>query len=357
MASSSELAQGPLGFLSNNPVFSGLSDVYTSFQERRQKLGLSNPGTVETIAREVQRDVLLTNYMFSGLRADLTKAFSLAPLFQVSHQFALGERLNPYTFAALYGTNRIFAQANMDNDGNLSSRFNWRWSDSSVTKSQLQIAPGGGGQDMMQLEHEYVGSDFTASLKALNPSILDGGLTGIFIGHYLQSVTPKLALGLEAVWQRAGLTQGPDTAVSYVGRYKSQDWVASVQLQAQGALNTSYWRRLSDKIQAGVDMTLTVAPGAQGMMGPLQKEGVTTFGAKYDFRMATFRAQVDSKGKLSCLLEKRVAAPITMTFAADVDHFTQQAKIGVGISIEATGEELQDQQEAMGNQPSPNIPF
>jgi mitochondrial import receptor subunit TOM40 len=35
----------------------------------------------------------------------------------------------------------------------------------------------------------------------------------------------------------------------------------------------------------------------------------------------------------------------------------QQAKIGVGISIEAGGEELQEQQDALGSQPGPNIPF
>jgi len=40
-----------MGFLSKNPLFSGLSDVYNSFQDRRAKLGLSNPGTVETVAR------------------------------------------------------------------------------------------------------------------------------------------------------------------------------------------------------------------------------------------------------------------------------------------------------------------
>ncbi|KAL2262824.1 hypothetical protein VTK26DRAFT_9345 [Humicola hyalothermophila] len=343
-------SDAPLAFLRNNPIVSGLSDVYTAFQEKREKLGLTNPGQVENIAKEVQRDVLTTNLMFSGLRADLTKAFSLNPLFQVSHQFAMGERLNPYTFAALYGTSKMFAQGNVDEQGALSATFNWRWNSAFVSKSRFQIAPGGTGQDMAQFEHEYTGSDFTATLKALNPSCLEGGLTGIFIGQYLQSVTPKLALGLEAVWQRAGLTQGPDTAVSYVGRYKSDNFIASAQLQAQGALNASYWQRLSDKVQAGVDMTLSVSPAAAMMGGPT-KEGITTFGAKYDFRMSTFRAQIDSKGKLSCLLEKRIAAPVMMTFAADVDHATQQAKIGVGISIEAGGEELQDQQ------PAPSIPF
>lgn len=104
MASTSDL---PLAFLRNNPIVSGASDVLKSFSERRDKLGLSNPGTVENISREVQRDVFLNNFMFTGIRADLTKAFSLAPLFQVSHQFAMGERLNPYTFAALYGTSKV----------------------------------------------------------------------------------------------------------------------------------------------------------------------------------------------------------------------------------------------------------
>ena len=195
-----------------------------------------------------------------------------------------------------------------------------------VSRAQFQLAPGGTGQDMAQFEHEYTGRDFTASLKALNPSALEGGLTGIFIGSYLQSVTPKLALGLEGIWQRAGLTQPPDTAISYAARYKSDDWIATAQLQAQGVLNTSYWRKLSDKVQAGVDMTLSLVPSGGGLMGGgLQKEGITTFGAKYDFRMSTFRAQLDSKGKLSCLLEKRVAAPVTMTFGADVDHVTVSA--------------------------------
>src|SRR4051812_396485 len=98
----------PLGFLWNNSVAAALADTYTSFQSRREALGLSNPGTFENIAREVQRDVFLNNYSFSGLRADLTKAFSIAPLFQVSHAFSMGSQgLPPYTFAALFGTNKV----------------------------------------------------------------------------------------------------------------------------------------------------------------------------------------------------------------------------------------------------------
>jgi mitochondrial import receptor subunit TOM40 len=176
---------------------------------------------------------------------------------------------------------------------------------------------------MAQFENEYTGDDFTASLKMLNPSYLSGGLTGIFIGSYLQSITPKLSLGLETVWQRAAMSQGPDTAVSYCARYKSNDWVATALVQpSQGAMNTSYWRRLSEKLQVGVDMTLSLVPSGAMIGGPIQKEGITAVGAKYDFRVSTFRAQVDSRGKLSCLWEKRVGAPVMMTFAAEIDQFT-----------------------------------
>ncbi|KAI0525681.1 mitochondrial import receptor subunit TOM40 [Xylaria bambusicola] len=356
MASSQDITSAlPFGFLTANPFANAVSDAYRSFSDRRAKLGLTNPGTVEGISKEVQREVSLTNYMHTGLRADLTKAVSLSPLFQVSHQFAMGEHMKPYAFAALFGTNNVFLQGSVDNDGILSTRFNYRWNSALVTKSQFQI---GSPQDMTSIEHEYTGSDFTSSLKMLNPSYLEGGLTGIFILSHLQAITKRLSLGVEAVWQRAALSQPPESATSYSARYKAEDWIATAQLHAaQGALNATYWRRLSDKVQAGVDMTLQVAPSPGGMMGGLQKEGVTSVGVKYDFRMSTFRAQVDSKGKLGCLLEKRVLPPVTMSFCADVDHMTQNAKVGLGITIEAGGEELQEQQEALGAQASPNIPF
>ena len=97
-----------LGFLEQNAIVSAFQDTYRSFSERRDALGLSNPGTVDNIAREVQKDVFLTNYMFTGMRADLTKAFSVAPLFQVSHAFTMGtQALPPYSFAALYGTSKV----------------------------------------------------------------------------------------------------------------------------------------------------------------------------------------------------------------------------------------------------------
>ncbi len=91
-----------------NSFMDSILDTYRAFHDRRQALGLSNPGAVDEIAKEVQRSVFLTNQTFSGLRAELNKSFSILPLFQVSHAFSTGSQmLSPYTFLALYGTNNV----------------------------------------------------------------------------------------------------------------------------------------------------------------------------------------------------------------------------------------------------------
>ena len=51
----------------------------------------------------------------------------------------------------------------------------------------------------MQLEHDFQGSDYSMYFKALNPSPTN--LTGIYVANYLQTLTPRFALGAEAVYQ------------------------------------------------------------------------------------------------------------------------------------------------------------
>lgn len=95
-------------FLQSNAVVRALQDTYNSFSERRAALGLSNPGSVDNIAREVQKDVFLSNFMFTGLRADINRPLSVSPLFQYNHAFAMGSQgLPPYAFSALYGTQGV----------------------------------------------------------------------------------------------------------------------------------------------------------------------------------------------------------------------------------------------------------
>ena len=103
-----EPSSGALSFLTDNAIASAINDTYSNLAERRKLLGLTNPGSVDGVAREVQRDVLLTNHMFSGLRCDLQKLFSISPLFRLQHGFALGSNvLPPWQLLAMYGNSRV----------------------------------------------------------------------------------------------------------------------------------------------------------------------------------------------------------------------------------------------------------
>ncbi len=51
----------------------------------------------------------LTNYLFDGARADLTKGLSMNPAFQVTHSFSLASQAQPpsYNFGAVYADAKV----------------------------------------------------------------------------------------------------------------------------------------------------------------------------------------------------------------------------------------------------------
>lgn len=209
-------------------------------------------------------------------------------------------------------------QGNIDNELQFSGRFNWRWASNFITKTSCQLTSQG---NMLSVENDYTGADFSASLKAVNPSILDGGLTGMVMASYLQAVTPRLSLGIDAFWSRPAMAYPPSLNVSYAARYKALDWMACAQLVPGNAIEASYWRKLSEKVDAGINCNLAFAGmGPAGPMGGPTKEGTVTIGAKYDFRQSVFRAQLDNSGKVGVLLEKQVMPPIRVTFSGEIDH-------------------------------------
>ena len=201
----------------------------------------------------------------------------------------------------------------------LSGVFNWRWTSAFVTKTHIQFHSM---MNSIQFENTYTGADFTASINAQNPSILDGGLTGTFAANYLQAITPKLSLGIDTVWNRPAMAYPPEVAVTYAGRYKTEDWMACGQIMPdRGVLEASYWRKLTDKVETGINCNLAFAGvGPGGPMAGPQKEGTVAIGAKYEFRTSIFKAQVDNNGKVSCLLQKVIAPPIQLIFAGEIDH-------------------------------------
>lgn len=164
---------------------------------------------------------------------------------------------------------------------------------------------------MLQLEHDYQGRDFCLNVKALNPWPTD--FTGIYVGSYLQSFTKNIALGVETVFQRP-TPDMQETSYSYLAKYTSSDssWIATAQAQAPGVLQATYWQKLSEKVDVAADLQVVAVPG--------RREAVATLGAKWDLRAATFRAQLDSQGKVSALLEQRFAPTFSFMVAGEIDH-------------------------------------
>ncbi|PVH15796.1 uncharacterized protein CXQ87_003651 [Candidozyma duobushaemuli] len=329
------------GFWSSNPVFSYLNDVYTNISQHRQSLGLTNPGTVENLTKEVNRDVFLNQHFFQGLRADLNKSFCFDPAFQTSHAFSIGGDLPPYAFSALYARENMFAQGNIDNQFSVSGKVNYGWDEHNVSKVTLQIAHG--QPTMCQLEQDYNANDFSINFKTLNPSYLSGAFTGVAIGSLLQSLTKKFAVGVEATFSRQNSSLPPDSAISYFARYNAGDWIATAQVQGQGALVGTFWRKVSENVQAGLETQ--IAAGMRPVSTPFGAqlepvvEGITTLGAKYEYRTAVFRGQVDTTGKTSVFLEKKIMPMLSVMFAGEIDHFKQSSKVGAGLQVETAGNE------------------
>lgn len=329
------------GLWSSNPVFSYINDVYTTIAEHRSSLGLINPGTIENLNKEVTRDVFLNQYFFTGLRADLNKMFSMN--FQTSHTLSMGSTvLPPYAFSAVYVNENGLLQGNIDNDLSFSGRINYGWSKANISKATIQIANG--QPFMCQLEHDFVAPDYSVNFKSLNPSFLDGGFTGVATASLLQSLTSKLSLGLEAMYSKQSSFTPPDSSLSYYARYNNGNWIASTQvLAAQGTIISSFWRKVSERVEAGIESQISagIKPISDPLMGTAGYapviEGQTTIGAKYEYRAAVFRGQLDSNGKVSAFLEKRIGAIASVLFSGEIDHFKQSSRLGLGLQLESAG--------------------
>lgn len=166
------------------------------------------------------------------------------------------------------------------------------------------------GQSLIQAEHDFIGRDFALNLRAANPSLADG--TGIYTGSILQSITKNIAVGAEVLVQNSQM--GPDLGFQYYGKYtgSNRDWIGTMILQPQGMLQATYWQKLSDKLDVAADI--------QVVSVPQRRDAIATLGAKWDLRMSQFRAQLDSTGKVSALLEQRFAPSFAFLFSGEIDH-------------------------------------
>ncbi|KAK1924955.1 putative mitochondrial import receptor subunit tom40 [Papiliotrema laurentii] len=337
-----------------HPVASPVYNTYNRFHGWKESMGLVNPGTVENMTREVSQ-VHLANWTFDGARADVAKVVSANPAFQLTHSFALGSSSKPpsYNFGAVFANAQTLLQGGIDGSGVVTMRANQTWSPADITKIQGQLY-NKPGQSMVQIEHDHLGPHYALSLKTMNPGLLDG--TGIHFVSLLHSISPRLSLGFETIIQHPQ-PQILETSTSYLAKLTSlpnplaaltpsapgqppastpfnPSWTATAQLQPSGNVQATYHQRLSEKVDVALDFQTIFQPAS--MMGPAKREAITTLGAKYDFRMATFRGQIDSNGKVGMLLEQRFTPAFAFLVSGEIDHAKNASKFGVGIMIESS---------------------
>ncbi|KAJ1858669.1 translocase of outer mitochondrial membrane, partial [Coemansia sp. RSA 486] len=94
-------------------------------------------------------------------------------------------------------------------------------------------------------------------------------------------------------------------------------------------LTTSYWRKVSEKCEAGAELQMINVP-SQG-----RREASCSVGVKYDFAMSTFRAMADNFGKVQMLLEEKIAPGFSFLLSGELDHLKGENKFGIGINLES----------------------
>ncbi|XP_057331046.1 mitochondrial import receptor subunit TOM40 homolog 1-like [Microplitis mediator] len=287
---------------------------------------IENPGTVEEL-HKLCKDVFPTN--FEGAKFMVNKA--LSNHFQISHTLSMSSVVKSgYKFGATYvGTKQTSPTeaypvllGDIESSGNLNANILHQFHPRIRTKVATQVQRS--KFTAVQMTSDYRGDAFTASLTVANPDILNG--SGVMVAHYLQNLTPKLALGGELAYQRGyGIPGGSIAVGSLVGRYTAGDSTISASL-GLASCHLCFHQRASPTLQLGVELEVN---------GRIQ-ESTATIAYQIDLPKAdiVFRGSVDSNWSVGAVLEKKLQ-PLPFSFALSglLNHAKGHFQLGCGLII------------------------
>ena len=161
-----------------------------------------NPGMWENLANEAKRLVFVDT--FDGARLDVSK--QLSPMMMVNHNVWLGTSMLPggmknfYTFTSQVVPEETMALvARMDRNRTLEGRIHLGLSSTEnlqVNSKLVCIAtPELSENNQLVADVDFSGSDWSGQIKF---GTMGGG--DVFACNYLQSVTPRFAMGGEAMY-------------------------------------------------------------------------------------------------------------------------------------------------------------
>ncbi|KAM6427845.1 mitochondrial import receptor subunit TOM40 homolog isoform 1-T1 [Liasis olivaceus] len=284
---------------------------------------LPNPGTFEECHRKCKE---LFPIQMEGVKLTVNKG--LSNHFQVNHTVALSTVGDSnYRFGATYvGTKQLSPTeafpvlvGDMDNSGSLNAQIIHQLTNKIRSKVVFQTQQAKFVN--WQVDSEYRGTDFTAAVTLGNPDILVG--SGILVAHYLQSITPCLALGAELVYHRRPGEEG--TVMSLAGKYTAPNWIATLTVGQAGA-HATYYHKASDQLQVGVEFEASTR----------MQDTSATFGYQLDLPKANllFRGSIDSNWIVGAALEKKlIPLPLTLAMGAFLNHRKNKFQCGFGLTI------------------------
>ncbi|XP_005110647.1 mitochondrial import receptor subunit TOM40 homolog 1 [Aplysia californica] len=290
--------------------------------------GDRNPGLYEDLHKQTKE---LFPQVFEGAKVIVAKG--LSSHFQISHTLTLST-FSPsgYRFGATYiGTKQISPTeafpvllGDVDSNGNLNANIIHALTDRLRGKLVAQFQ--GNKCVGQQISFDYKGDDFTSSLTTGNLDPIN--MSGLVVAHYLQRITPRLALGAELMYQRGMQVPGGEIAImSMAGKWSGDKWQLTTNLSPMaGNLHTCFYQRVHEYLQVGVELETSLR----------MSESVGTVAYQIDIPKAdvTFKGQVDSNWCIGGVMEKKLAPfPFTLALSGYANHVKGQYRFGIGMII------------------------
>eukprot|EP00897_Mesotaenium_endlicherianum_P010612 jgi/Mesen1/957/ME000012S00504 len=272
---------------------------------------------------EIQREALMSlkPELFEGLRFDFNKP--LNPKFSLTHSLFMGSMEVPsqgahvlkipsatYEFGANVLDPKMMLIGRVMTDGRLSARVNYAVTENLAVKVNAQLTNEPHFSQGM-VHFDYRGSDYQAQLQL--------GNNAFYGANYIQSVTPKLALGGEAFW----LGHQRRSGVGFAARYNDEKSIATGQVASTGLVALTYVQRVSEKVSLAADFNYNWN----------SNEATTSVGYDYILRQCRLRGRIDTGGVVAAFLEERLNAGVNLIFSAEVDHWKKDYKFGFGMTV------------------------
>ncbi|MCO5560288.1 hypothetical protein L7F22_013900 [Adiantum nelumboides] len=158
---------------------------------------------------------------------------------------------------------------------------------------------------------DYKGRDFRTQLQL--------GNNAFYGANYIQSISPKVALGGEIFW----LGHQRKSGLGLAARYNTDKSIATCQLASTGMLAMNYVQKISDKVGIATDF----------LYNSSTRESVCTLGYDYLFRHCRLRGRLDSNGCAAAYLEERMNLGVNFILSAEIDHWKKDYKFGFGMTV------------------------